>query len=524
MPTIAKASERENDDEPEWEYSLTMATPANRIPVIIGVGQLNDRPVRPVEGLDSVGLMCAALKLAETDAGVPIFHRLDWLGVEDQISFPEPDCHLRLAREMQTPPTRVVKTAEASGDGPLQLINDAANLIAAGEIQIAAATGGEAMRTANKLAEEAQPRGGSKVNKLDSAAEASVLPLARRYGLTNPANIYPLYEQGARQAWGQTFAQAQAETAAIWSGLSKVAAANPHAWLRKIVSPEEVSTVSADNRLVSFPYTKLMVANMSVNQGAAVIITSLAIAQELGIADPRLIYVLRGAAAQEADDFLGRENYQHSAALAATITQALKFNELSADQLDYVEFYSCFPCIPKMARRVLGWPLERPHSVYGGLTFGGGPVGNCMMHAAAAMVEKLREASSSANGLIMANGGYATHNHSLIFSRRRPASYVPQSYDVQTTADEKRGLIPPIVEDYTGPAHIETYSVPFDRQGKPSFATIIGRTPAGARVIAHVSPDNSNVLQRLVSTEIEAVGARGTVHALADGRRSWAMR
>jgi acetyl-CoA C-acetyltransferase len=498
-----------------------VSTAAKRIPVIIGVGQINDRPTRALEGLNSFGLMRKALELAEVDAGVPILRRIDWLGVEDQISFPEVDFHLRLARGMRTLPAQVVKTAEASGDGPLKLINDAANLIAAGEIGVAAITGGEAMRTANKLAEEARSQGASKRNKFGFAAEAIASPLARRYGLKSPADIYPLYEHGTRYAWGQTFAQAQAETAAIWSGLSKVAADNPHAWLRGIVSPEVISTVSADNRLVSFPYTKLMVANMSVNQGAAAIITSLATAQEFCIEETRLIYVLRGAAAQEPDDFLRRESYHHSAALAASIIQALNFNELSVEQIDYVELYSCFPCIPKMARRVLGWPLERPHSVYGGLTFGGGPIGNCMMHAAAAMVEKLREASSSANGFIMANGGYATHNHSLLFSRRRPSSYGPQSYQVQATVDAQRGFIPPIIEDYTGPACIETYSVPFDRQGKPSFATIIARTPAGARVIAHVSSDNSTVLQRLVSTETEVIGATGTVRALTDGRRTW---
>ena len=34
-----------------------------RIPVIIGVGQINDRPATPEEGLDSFELMLAALKV-----------------------------------------------------------------------------------------------------------------------------------------------------------------------------------------------------------------------------------------------------------------------------------------------------------------------------------------------------------------------------------------------------------------------------------------------------------------------------
>ena len=42
---------------------------AARIPVIVGVGQVNDRPATPDAGLDSLGLMEAALRAADADAG-----------------------------------------------------------------------------------------------------------------------------------------------------------------------------------------------------------------------------------------------------------------------------------------------------------------------------------------------------------------------------------------------------------------------------------------------------------------------
>ena len=41
-----------------------------RVPVIVGVGQINDRPEDPEDGLDSLGLMAAALHVADDDAGV----------------------------------------------------------------------------------------------------------------------------------------------------------------------------------------------------------------------------------------------------------------------------------------------------------------------------------------------------------------------------------------------------------------------------------------------------------------------
>jgi acetyl-CoA C-acetyltransferase len=516
---LRKASEARLDER----SGGVIRADANRIPVIIGVGQINDRPADPAQGLDPVSLMLRALELAEQDAGCAVLDHVDWLGVEDQISFPDPEFQLHLARQMRAPPRRIFKTAEPSGDGPLQLISDAANLIGAGEIRMAALTGAEALRTANKRAQadSAAGRSGDKVDKLAAAAESIALPLARRYGMLTPTDIYPLYEHATRQAWGQSFRDAELETAMIWSGLSRAAAANPAAWQRTVYTPEQIATVTDENRMVSFPYTKLMVANMSVNQGAALLIASLSLARELKVPESQMVYLGRGAAAAEPEDFLARDSYRHSAALSTVIQKTLEFNELSASDIHHVEFYSCFPCIPKLARRALPWPLDKPHSVYGGLSFGGGPVGNCMMHAAAVMVEQLRAGAALDNGILVANGGYATHCHGLVLSRGNRGAGFPQDYSVQSTANLARGPVPPIEEGYSGPASIETFSVPYGRAGTPAFATVLASTPTGHRVIAHVPRDSYTVLERLTDRMREPVGMPGTVSSLPDGRRTW---
>ena len=54
---------------------------AARIPVIVGVGQVNDRPADPQQGLDSLGLMEAALRVADEDAGGGWLARLNSLAV-----------------------------------------------------------------------------------------------------------------------------------------------------------------------------------------------------------------------------------------------------------------------------------------------------------------------------------------------------------------------------------------------------------------------------------------------------------
>ncbi len=503
---------------------IIMALNEARVAVIIGVGQVNDRTNDFNQAMDSVGLMHAALNAAEQDAGVNVLQRLEWLAAVDQISFPDADFHLRLAERLSHKPATVLRTKDSSGDYPIQLINDAANLIAEGKVSVAAVVGGEAMRTANKRAQAAQAAdpSGNKVDKLAEAAAAIALPHARPYGLLTPSEIYPIYENATRAAWGMNLDQAQAETGMIWSRSSEVAARNPNAWMRDPVPVDGIVNVTADNRLISFPFTKLMVANNSVNMGAAIIVTSLAVARELGIAAQKMIYVGRGAAAHEVDDYLRRDSYTHSAGMTATLQKTLEFNGLKSSDLAHVELYSCFPCIPKMARRILDWPADRPSSVYGGLTFGGAPVGNPMLHAAAAMVETLRKGKGNEKGLVFANGGFATHNHAIIFSQQPgPDAGTAHSYDVHAAADALRGKVPTFLDKYAGPATIESYMMPYNRKGEPAFAAVVGRTPGGDRFLAHVPPDDRAMLQFLAWAEGEPVGKPGTAVAMADGRTRW---
>ena len=490
-----------------------------RIPVIVGVGQFNDRPAHDAEGIDPVGLMVEALRRADGDAGDGWLGDVQSLGVVGQISFPGiRDTHIRLAEALGIAPAFLDLTLPF-GDCPVKLINDAANRIGAGEITIAAAAGAEALRTAAARA-AARTSSGEGASGLRALARKQSPSLKSRYGLETPTDIYPLYENGCRAAWRQTLEEAQAESAVIWSGLSKVAAANPAAWLHKPMEPEEILAPTLNNRPIAFPYRKFMVANGAVNQGAAIIITSLAEARRRGVPDDRLVFIGPGAAAHEPDDVLARDSYHDSPGMRVSIEKTLALNDLTAEDLDCVELYSCFPCVTKMARRALGWPLERPHSVYGGLTFGGGPIGNCMMHAAACMVERIR--NGAGRGLIFANGGYATHNHSIILSRTPPKFHAfPQDYDYQAEADRLRGAVPDFIEEYTGPGSIETYTVIYDRQGAAAFGIVIAQTPDGARFLCRVPKEDTAGIDFLTSGRIEPIGTGGMAFRAENGYVVW---
>ena len=278
----------------------------HRIPVIIGTGQINDRPATGAEGLDSLGLMIAAAKAAGEDAGSDLLARTDWLGVVNQISFPKLTGTLvrGLSEALGIKPDFARETPSPTGDSPILFINEAANAIGEGKASIALIVGAEALRTAGMRKKEAAlaAKDGPAKKKGPYPPRTPPTPEPRHlYGLITPTDVYPLFENAARAQYGQSLAEAQAESGTIWAGMSRVAAQTEGAWIRQERSAEEIVEVTADNRPIAFPYTKFQVANAAVNQGAALIVTSLAVARDAGIAEDRIIYVGKGAAAQGRD-------------------------------------------------------------------------------------------------------------------------------------------------------------------------------------------------------------------------------
>ncbi|MFZ4746072.1 MAG: acetyl-CoA acetyltransferase [Sphingomonas sp.] len=500
---------------------MNMVTDPERIPVIVGVGQVNDRPSDPAAGLDSAGLMAAALRAAEIDAGGSWLTDIDSLAVVDQISFRELNpIAPGLAAAIGARPSFCEQTKMASGDSPVRLLNEAANRIGAGEIRVAAVTGGEALRTAAQRRAAEQGTDVASQNATRSMSSRRAPSFRGRYGLVAPVDVYPLYENAGRAAYGQTLADAQAETGAMWSRFADIADANPGAWIHRPMSSAAIVEPTADNRPIAHPYTKFMVANSSVNQGAAFLVASLAEARRRGVAEESLIYVGMGAAAHEPDDPLGRDRYDRSSSMDVSLRRTLARNALTIDDIDHVELYSCFPCVPKMARRSIGWPLEKPASVFGGLTFGGGPIGNYMSHAIVSMVLALRR--HGRHGLLFANGGFATHNHTIVLGREAfAAAQFPQDFHVQDEADVDRGPIPAIVEDYAGPATIETYTVLYERNGAPKWGVIVARTPAGGRTLAKVPAHDVAAIAFLTDGRAEPIGTMGRILTDAVGDQIW---
>ena len=82
--------------------------PADRVPVIVGVGEVTDRPADPLEGKEPIALMAEALRLAEEDAGSAgrLLAALDSLDIVNEISWPYRDPVGRLGAGLGITPAR----------------------------------------------------------------------------------------------------------------------------------------------------------------------------------------------------------------------------------------------------------------------------------------------------------------------------------------------------------------------------------------------------------------------------------
>jgi acetyl-CoA C-acetyltransferase len=500
--------------------SGTSSSP-DRIPVIVGIGEIVDRPKDIADGIEPLTLLEQSLKRAEDDSGGKFLGEIGSLDIVNFLSWRYQDPARQLSEKLGITPAHAYY-GPVGGESPIRYLHEAAQRIARGECSVAAVCGAEAQSTATK-AERAgvalpwtpfatdveEPKRGAAFQK----------PIAVQLGVFRPVSVYPFYEAASSAYWGQTPRQAMAESGALWSTYSQVAAHNPNSWLKRRYTPEDITTPSADNRLIAWPYTKLMVANPSVNMGGAILMTTLAKARAAGIAEDRMIHVWGGASAEEPRDYLERDQFHESHAQNAVLKSVMDLAGGDGTKFDAIELYSCFPCVPKMARRTLGLGAGVQPTVNGGLTFFGAPLNTYMTHAACAMVRKLREGAKL--GLLYGQGGFVTKHHALVLSRQAPRAELAQDTSVQAEADRNTGAVPEFVTKATGKGTVESFTVLYGRNNEVEHGVVMLRTSDKARALARVPVGDLATLAHLLNPDHSPVGTSGKISSADEGVLEW---
>lgn len=451
----------------------------SRTPVVVGVGQVVGRgePVSPL------GLIEQAVRAAFEEAP-GIEERVGLVSAVNIINGGGKAPASLLAERLKLDPLRC-ETTTIGGNTPQWLVTRAAAAIAEGRGTTTLVAGGEAVHS-----QRLKPELGGDADATDAVDDVigdgrpGLCPAELAAGLMVPAHVYPLFESVWVHRTGRSFGDHRAALGWLMAPFTRRAAEHPCAWFGEELTADEIATPTPDNRLVAEPYTKKMNAFISVDQAAAVIVTSLEVARELG-AGGNVVFVHSGADCNDVWYPVQRPDPGSAPAIGAAGRAALSAAGVSIDDIAAFDLYSCFPCAVEMACDALGISEDdhRDLTVTGGLPYFGGPGNNYTTHAIATMVDELRD--QGGRGFVTGLGWFSTKHSVGVYGIAPPdrgfrvgATDVVQR-EIDATAE-------PLATTLAGPVAgtVVGGTVVYDRSGEVQAAPAVITLDDGLRVAA----------------------------------------
>lgn len=485
-------------------------------PVVVGVGQLVQHDVDLPEALEPLAMLEQVSRLAAADAGggERLLRDLDAIALVNFSGGGMSNMN-RLLGERLGAKAKKEYVGEIGGQIGVTLANFLAEGITQGEVRLALLAGSNNLRTMVRAQREGVEldwiSGGEGTPEQVGEFRRGNSQLETEYGLRAPPDIYPIFENALRARRGLAIEQHREHMGRLMSPFTEVAAANPYAWFPTYRSPDELTTVTAQNRMIAFPYPKYLNAVLQTDQAAGLILCSVAAARAYGIPEERWVYWWGGAQAQEEAWWASeRPDFAQCPALLDSTSAALANAGVSLDEVDKIDFYSCFPAAVAMACEMLGLDEADPRgfTVTGGLPYAGGPASAYCLHSLASMVDILR-GDAATTGLVTGNGWYLTKHAASLWSSERKPGKLPRNGLPARKASAERGLMTApasVVAAPEGEGVVEAYTVVFDREGAPERGIVLGRSADGKRFLAN-TPSDRSLLEDFV--KIEEVGRRG---------------
>jgi len=493
---------------------LENLVPRPHDPVLIGVGQSIHRTERLEDAVGPLEMMTGIARQAAKDsgAGQAVLEAADTVATVSLIGTRSKNPAHGVALELGIHPKRLV-TTRVGGEMPLVLVNDLAQRIARGESEVALALG------ANPLASMMKARKlGTELNWLDrgegepelmGSTEPGTHPREVQHGLTMPPDVYPMLEHALRGRRGLSPDDHRARLGALMAPFTRVAAANPYSWFPVERSAEELITPTPNNRMVADPYTKYLNAVLYTDQAAGVILASEAAADRLGVPEEKRVRWWGGARANERAWFVSeRPEIGDAPAMRACAQRTLDAAGIGIDQVNHMDFYSCFPVAVEMACEAFGVAEDDPRGLTttGGLPYHGGPANNYTLHGLATVAERCRAEPGSV-GLATGNGWYLTKHSACVWSTApRPGDGPPPADEAELSAGPEPLAV---AESPEGPGRVETYTVLYGRDGQAERGIVLGRLDAGdQRFIANLAGDADALA---AFAQGDALGRKGQV-------------
>lgn len=459
-----------------------------RAPVLVGVAALNQRVSEPGGGLDTLELMMEAARKAVADAG--------GAGLGRRVGRVYSTGGLTRLRD---PARSVAVAVGAPGAATVlalpfvsqqTLLNSAMEAVRSGECEAALVCGGEtrarddaARRAGIELDPPAEPPDTPEPDETWRHTGETLAPPELRVRMVSAVQQYAVIDSARRVARGWTLDQHRDDISELWARFSEVAAANPDAafgsrsraaaWLRE---------PGADNRPLAFPYNKWHSTQWSVDQAAALLITTAGTAEDCGVPRDRQVFVAAALESTHAVS-LSRRRHMHRWPAMGVLGEAAQAHlGRPLAEIPLAELYSCFPAAVRVQQAELGLPADGTPTVTGGMAFAGGPYNHFVLQSTAAMAQQVR--SEGCSGLVAAVSGLLTKPGLTVYAPSPPAEppLIADLAEPAAAATEQA----PLADDDTAPrrGRIAAYTVTYDRSDPATIFAVVDLNDAAGRTIA----------------------------------------
>ncbi len=480
-------------------------------PVIVGVGQVRQKPNDPRAAVEPLMTMTEAVRLAGEDTGRPDFlSRVKLVAVIKGV-WHYSDPGRLIAAKVGASGASTALTPNG-GQMPLTTLHALCQRISRGELDVGVIVGGEGVWSRRRMRQLGEERALT-IQRDSHPDEVIGTPLEMsdafetERGLHDPIDVYPLFESAIRARRHESLWENRNRISHLWSSMSKVASTNPYAWLPNELTAEDIREPAPANRMVAFPYTKHLTSNWDVDLASAIVVCSAGAAADAGLPPERWVFPWAGVEADDIASVTRRQQLGVSPALQVAWRALREMSGYGLDDIDYLDIYSCFPSAVHAAASALEIGAGRQVTLTGGMTFAGGPLNNYVTHSLATMVHQLRH-NGSGVGLLTGNGGYLTR-HAIGLFGSRPSAH---GYKWRRLAEHQIPVHPrERAIEHRGHLTIEAYTVRHDHEGR-CRAIVSGLLPDQRRVLGW-SKD------RLVTDVLEAeecVGRRAHMSATGE--------
>jgi acetyl-CoA C-acetyltransferase len=498
-----------------------------RAPCLIGVGRKTWHPADtgPEGAPEPLKMWEEVARAAADDAGAPgALTDLESLGVVYCQSWDYDDPAGRLAERLGAEPADSLYTG-IGGSVPQVQLSELAGAVRRDGLDLALVVGAEALATLRRIKKAGEkPQWSFKPEeRRPFPFEAPFHPAEVAHSVFQAFLTFAVFDNALRGHLGIGLDEHRSSLGRLLAPMTDIAAADPvNAWFPIARTPDELSVATADNRMVAYPYTKLMISIMDVDMAAAVLLASDAKADELGVPLDRRVYLRGWGYAQDPHYVAERRQLWRSPAMGVASRAALAGAGVGIDEVAHLDLYSCFASSVNFAADALGLDREavtagkRPLTVTGGLPYHGGPGSNYMTHAIAAMADRLR-ADPGAYGLTSGVGMHMTkHAYGLWSSSPGPVTPPdPDALARELAADLEVVPITDVVDPGGADAIVAAYTVLHGRDGAPEWGVLVCDLADRSRCYARL--DDAEALaeaerQELVGRTVHLSPTEGAVN------------